>query len=355
VSTSADLRTLLGIPLPIVQAPMAGGFNTPDSVAAASNAGVLGSTGAAYLTPAAIREHVEAIRARTDRPFSVNLFVGGGSESRDVDPAPMLALMAPLHKRFGLPPPVAPGPWPYDFDEQLAALVELDVRIVSFTFGLPPDDTIARLRADGRVVIGTATNVAEALRCEAAGCGAIVAQGTEAGGHRGTFIGTFASAMTGLIALVPMIVDAVKIPVLAAGGIMDRRGVAAARARRERRRVRHGVHGRGRSGHERRAPARARGRPRRRHGDHARVQRPPRARFGQYVRARRGRAPRRHPAVSEPERADAPAAHRRGGGERSGIPVAMGGPGNAAHDARCHYGRCRGRTRGGLARRIMSV
>ena len=77
MSTSADLRTLLGIPLPIVQAPMAGGFNTPDSVAAASNAGVLGSTGAAYLTPAAIHEHVAAIRARTDRPFSVNLFVGG--------------------------------------------------------------------------------------------------------------------------------------------------------------------------------------------------------------------------------------------------------------------------------------
>ncbi|HEY6233654.1 MAG TPA: nitronate monooxygenase [Candidatus Elarobacter sp.] len=230
MSTSPDLRTLLGTALPIVQAPMAGGFNTPDSVAAASNAGVLGSTGAAYLTPAAIREHVAAIRARTASPFSVNLFAGGDRESHDVDPAPMLALLAPLHERFGLPPPVAPGPWPYDFGEQLAALVEVDVRIVSFTFGLPSDDTIARLRADGRVVIGTATNVAEALRCEAAGCSALIAQGTEAGGHRGTFIGEFASSLTGLMALVPMIVDAVKIPVLAAGGIMDRRGVAAARA-----------------------------------------------------------------------------------------------------------------------------
>lgn len=229
MSTSADLRTLLGIALPIVQAPMAGGFTTPDLVAAASNAGALGSTGAAYLTPAAIREHVDAVRARTQRPFSVNLFAGG-TETRDVDPAPMLALMTPLHERFGLPPPVAPGAWPYDFDEQLAALVAADVRIISFAFGLPDDAAIARLRADGRVVIGTATTVAEALRCEAAGCSAVVAQGAEAGGHRGTFMGPFESALTGVMALVPQVVDAVRIPVLAAGGIVDRRGVAAARA-----------------------------------------------------------------------------------------------------------------------------
>jgi nitronate monooxygenase len=229
VSTPADLRTLLGIALPIVKAPMAGGFDTPELVAAASNAGALGSTGAAYLTPAAIREHVDAIRARTQHPFAVNLFAGG-IEPRDADPAAMLALLAPLHERFGLPPPVAPGAWPYDFDEQLAAIVAADVRIVSFTFGLPDDAAIARMRADGRVLIGTATTVAEALRCEAAGCSAVVAQGAEAGGHRGTFLGTFESGMTGLVALVPQIVDAVRIPVLAAGGIMDRRGVAAARA-----------------------------------------------------------------------------------------------------------------------------
>jgi nitronate monooxygenase len=208
---------------------MAGGFNTPESVAAASNAGALGSTGAAYLTPPAIAEHVAAIRTRTNRPFSVNLFAGG-IEPREVDPAPMLALLAPLHERFGLPPPVAPGPWPYEVDEQLDALVATDVRIISFTFGLPSDDRIAQLRAGGRVVIGTATTVAEALRCEAAGCSAVIAQGTEAGGHRGTFLGAFGSGLIGLMALVPQIVDAVRIPVLAAGGIMDRRGVAAARA-----------------------------------------------------------------------------------------------------------------------------
>jgi nitronate monooxygenase len=208
---------------------MAGGFDTPDLVAAVSNAGALGSAGAAYLTPAAIREQVEAIRARTRRPFSVNLFAGG-IESREVDPAAMLGLLAPLHERFGLPPPVAPGAWPYDLGDQLAALEAADVRVISFTFGLPDDAAIARMRADGRVVIGTATTVAEALRCEAAGCSAIVAQGSEAGGHRGTFIGAFESALTGLMALVPQIVDAVGIPVLAAGGIMDRRGVAAARA-----------------------------------------------------------------------------------------------------------------------------
>lgn len=228
MSTAADLRALLGTPFPIVQAPMAG-FTTPDLVAAASNAGALGSVGAAYLTPPAIREQVDAIRARTTRPFSVNLFAGG-IEPREVDPAAMLALLAPLHERFGLPPPVAPGAWPYVFEDQLDALVAADVRILSFTFGLPDDARIARLRAAGRVVIGTATTVAEALRCEAAGCDAIVAQGAEAGAHRGTFIGSFEASLIGTIALVPQIVDAVRIPVLAAGGIMDRRGVAAARA-----------------------------------------------------------------------------------------------------------------------------
>ena len=208
---------------------MAGGFSTPDLVAAASNAGALGSVGAAYLTPDAMREEISAVRARTQRPFSVNLFAGG-IESRAVDPGAMLALLAPLHERFGLEPPAAPGVWPYVFADQLAAIEDAGVRIVTFTFGLPDDATIARLRAGGAVVIGTATTVGEALRCEAAGCDAVVAQGSEAGAHRGTFDGPFERAMIGTVALVPQIVDAVRIPVIASGGIVDRRGSAAARA-----------------------------------------------------------------------------------------------------------------------------
>jgi nitronate monooxygenase len=227
--SSAALRSLFDIEVPIVQAPMAGGFTTAELVATVSNAGALGSVGAAYLTPAAIGALVAEVRERTARPFSVNLFAGG-IEARDVDPAQILALMAPLHERFGLPPPVAPGPWPYVFEEQLEAIVAAGIRIITFTFGLPADETIARLRATGHVVIGTATTVGEARRCEAAGCDAIVAQGAEAGAHRGTFLVPFEAALIGTIALVPQVVDAVRVPVLAAGGIVDRRGVAAARA-----------------------------------------------------------------------------------------------------------------------------
>jgi nitronate monooxygenase len=229
VNAPVDLRSLLGIELPIVQAPMAGGFTTAELVAAVSNAGALGSVGAAYLTPPALHALVAEIRARTQRPFAVNLFAGG-IEAREVDPEPMLALLGPLHERFGLPPPQAPGPWPYVFEEQLEAVLEAGVPIVTFTFGLPDDAAIARLRAAGRTVIGTATTVGEARRCEAAGCHAIVAQGSEAGAHRGTFLVPFEAAMIGTIALVPQVVDAVAVPVIAAGGIVERRGVAAARA-----------------------------------------------------------------------------------------------------------------------------
>ncbi len=229
MSTPADLRTLLGIELPIVQAPMAGGFTTAELVAAVSNAGALGSAGAAYLTPSAIHALVAEIRLRTQRPFAVNLFAGG-IEAGEADPAPMLALLGPLHDRFGIPPPQAPGAWPYDFEEQLAAVIDAGVPIVTFTFGLPGDAAIARMRAAGRTVIGTATTVGEARRCEAAGCHAVVAQGAEAGAHRGTFLVPFEAAMIGTIALVPQVVDAVGVPVIAAGGIVERRGVAAARA-----------------------------------------------------------------------------------------------------------------------------
>lgn len=208
---------------------MAGGPTTVDLVAAVSAAGGLGSLGAAYLTPETIAGEVAAIRARTDRPFALNLFVDG-YESRTVDPQPMLDVLAPLHERFGLPPPQAPVPAPNPFAAQLDALIACAVPVASFTFGLPDDTQIARLLEAGILIIGTATTVAEALRCEAAGCHVVAAQGYEAGGHRGTFAGAFDAALIGTVALVPQIVDAVRVPVLAAGGIVDRRGAAAARA-----------------------------------------------------------------------------------------------------------------------------
>jgi nitronate monooxygenase len=227
--SSADLTTLLGVEIPVIGAPMAGGPSTPELVAAVSNAGGLGSLGAAYLPPEQIHAAVTAVRALTDRPFAVNLFAGG-IETRSVEPGPMLALLAPLHERYELPPPQPPPAAVDSFPAELDAALASGAPILSFTFGLPDDATIARLRAAGRVVIGTATTVREALRCEAAGCDAIVAQGAEAGAHRGTFLVPFEAGMVGTIALVPQIVDRVRVPVIAAGGIVDRRGAAAARA-----------------------------------------------------------------------------------------------------------------------------
>lgn len=225
----AELTNLLGIEVPVVQAPMAGGPTTPELVAAVCAAGALGSLGAANLTPATIRAEIAAIRARTDRPFAINLFVGG-YETRAVDPQRMLDALAPLHERFGIPPPSLPSAAENPFAAQLDVLIEERVPVASFTFGLPDDVQMERLLNAGLLIVGTATTVAEAVRCESAGCHAVVAQGFEAGGHRGTFIGAFEAAMIGTMALVPQIVDAVNIPVLAAGGIVDRRGAAAARA-----------------------------------------------------------------------------------------------------------------------------
>ena len=229
MSRTRDLLDLLGVAEPVILAPMAGGPGTPELVAAVSNAGGLGSLGAAYLTPRAIVEAVATIRSLTGRPFAVNLFVGG-IEEREVDPAAMLALMAPLHERFGIAPPRAPVRRPNPFDAQIDAVLACDAPIVSVTFGVPGPTQMQRLLDGGRIVIGTATTVGEALFCEAAGCHAVCAQGAEAGAHRGTFMSPFETAMVGTIALVPQVCDAVAVPVIAAGGIVDRRGAAAARA-----------------------------------------------------------------------------------------------------------------------------
>ena len=228
MSRTRELLDLLGVLEPVVLAPMAGGPGSPELVAAVSSAGGLGTLGAAYLTPEAIAAAVDTVRAQTDRPFAVNLFAGG-DEEREVDPSSMLALLAPLHERFDIAPPRTPQRRANPFAAQLDAVVQCDVPIVSFTFGLPNGEQMRRLRDAGRIVVGTATTVGEALFCEEAGCHAVCAQGAEAGAHRGTFLVPFEAAMVGTIALVPQVCDAVTIPVIAAGGIVDRRGAAAAR------------------------------------------------------------------------------------------------------------------------------
>jgi len=170
------------------------------------------------------------VRALTARPFGVNLFAPTpDSEAANLDAA--LARLAPYYRELGLPPPLPPAPQRADaFAAQAAAALDSGATVLSFTFGLLPDAVAAAATARGIALIGTATTVAEARALEQAGVAAIVAQGSESGGHRGTFLGDFAAAQVGTIALVPQIVDAVAVPVIASGGIMDGRGIAAALA-----------------------------------------------------------------------------------------------------------------------------
>jgi nitronate monooxygenase len=219
----------LGMDLPIVQAPMAGGSTTPELVAAVANAGALGSYAAAYAQPAEIGAAVAAIRERTDRPFAVNVFapLDAGTPG---DASAMLAVLGELYAELGLEHPVLPARPPIVLDEQLAVLAGTRVRAVSFTFGVLPDAALAMLRERGVYLMGTATTVDEAIALERLGVDAVVAQGSEAGGHRGSFSTASPGGLIGTMALVPQVASAVRVPVIAAGGIMDGRGIVAARA-----------------------------------------------------------------------------------------------------------------------------
>lgn len=226
---NAFLRRL-GIEYPVIQAPMAGGVTTPELVAAVSNAGGLGSIGAAYLAPEQIVHAVQRIRSVTVKPFNVNLFAGGYETGTHFDPGPMLTILAEVHDALGLPPPVLPALPPDPFPEQVEAVLEACPPVFSFTFGVPRADALARLRDRGITILGTATTVEEARLLEEAAVDAVVAQGAEAGAHRGTFAGPFEAAMVPTLDLVRGVAAAVKVPVIAAGGIMDGRDLATAMA-----------------------------------------------------------------------------------------------------------------------------
>ncbi|HEY2745763.1 MAG TPA: DUF561 domain-containing protein [Polyangia bacterium] len=230
-STKA-LTQLLGVELPIVQAPMAGGPDTPALAAAVSNAGGLGSLGCAYLSASKIEAIAAEMRRLTARPFALNLFVRPDERDEPDDAAArarVLPLLREFRRELGLPETATVAPAAADsFAAQLEAVLRARPRVFSFTFGVPTRAEVAALQARQIVVVGTATTVEEADALAALGVDAISAQGAEAGGHRGTFLGRFEDALVGTMALVPQLARRVRVPVIAAGGIVDGRGIAAA-------------------------------------------------------------------------------------------------------------------------------
>jgi nitronate monooxygenase len=233
VSARIDPRLLdlFGIELPIIQAPMAGA-TTPEMVIAVSEAGGLGSFPSAMFTAEQLRKALDTIRAGTRRPINVNFFCH--TEPAD-DPARQAAWrrrLAPYYAEAGLasdPPAGAARRAPFD-DAFCSIVEEYRPEVVSFHFGLPPASLLDRVKRSGAKVISSATTVAEAHWLEGHGIHAVIAMGVEAGGHRGTFLTEDMTGQLGTMALVPQVVDAVGVPVIAAGGIVDRRGVAAALA-----------------------------------------------------------------------------------------------------------------------------
>lgn len=224
-----EVCRILGITYPVLLAGMAGGPTTPELVAAISEAGGMGTLGAAYMEPEAIRQAIRRIRELTDRPFAVNLFtVDLTDDTTRIHE--MKTVLDPVRERLGIEPGAQAVQTADRFAEQLAVLFEEHVPVISTAFGLLPEEAMKRALDAGVKVLAMATTVEEAIAAERGGVHIVVAQGSDAGGHRGTWdvekhplganIGTFS--------LVPQVVDAVSIPVVAAGGIMDGRGLAAA-------------------------------------------------------------------------------------------------------------------------------
>ena len=222
------LLELFGIEHPIILSPM-GLHTTPELAAAVSAAGALGGFGTWGLPIAEWQRRVGATRQLTNRPFNLNFPAHQPPVADAAMAARMRERLTPYYEAQGMGPvPVPVDPVPSFDDAMLAAVLELRMPIVSFHFGLPKPAAVKALKAGGARLICSATTSQEAKRLENEGADVIIAQGHDAGGHRGTFAASFAEGQIGTMALVPQVVDAVQVPVIAAGGIADGRGIAAA-------------------------------------------------------------------------------------------------------------------------------
>jgi nitronate monooxygenase len=225
------MQELFGIRLPIVQAPMAGVQGSAMAIAVCE-AGGLGSLPCAMLGPDAMRRELQAITAATSAPYNVNFFCHKPPQPDPARETQWRAVLKSYFDEFGIDPnSITAGAARLPFNPEAAeVLSEFKPRVVSFHFGLPADDLLAKVKSWGAKILSSATTVEEARWLEERGVDAIIAQGVEAGGHRGMFLSNDVSTQVGTLALVPQVVRAVKVPVIAAGGICDREGVAAAMA-----------------------------------------------------------------------------------------------------------------------------
>ncbi len=225
------LTARLGIDYPIIQGPL-GGLWSQRLTAAVSNFGGLGSFGAHGLTPDEIKDVIAEIRSLTDKPFAMNLWVSMEDEgARTSDESAFNRSLAPLAAHLadlGAPRPIYQPYSPKRFEDQARVLLDAKVPAFSFIFGVPPKEVLDECRHRGIAIIGTATTVDEAIALEEAGVDVVAASGFEAGGHRGSFLRPSEESLMGTLALVPQVVDAVRLPVVAAGGIADARGIVAA-------------------------------------------------------------------------------------------------------------------------------
>jgi len=225
---------LLGIDLPIVQGPFGGGLSSVNLTSTVSNAGGLGSFGGQPFSANEIIETCKTIRKATSKPFNINLWVN----DRDASLATfdneayekLVELFKPYFNELGLPLPLRPTNLGPKFEDQIEALLEAKPKVFSFVYGIPSSDILEKCKSLGILTVGASTTVDEAIALENVGVDAIVATGFEAGGHRVSFLRSAEDSLTGTFSLIPQVADSVKVPIIAAGGIADARGIKAALA-----------------------------------------------------------------------------------------------------------------------------